>query len=164
MGERTGVLYNGQLQQFDAPDVIYTHPKNRFVANFIGSPAMNFLDCTYEEKDGKLFLIHEAFSLDVTEHKDAVRKGATSKELTLGIRPEHIRVADKPPSKEAIKATVYTTELLGSETLVGLQVGSSVIKAIVPMLLKAGMGEEKFIEFDNKNIHIVDRKTEKVIT
>jgi len=125
---------------------------------------MNFLDCSYKEKDGKLLLIHEAFTLDLTEHRDAVLKRATSPKLTIGIRPEHIQVADKPQSKDAIKATVYVTEPLGSRSILTFNVGKNSVKAIAAKVVKLKMEESRFMEFDKTKIHIIDSKTEQIIT
>jgi len=163
MGDRIAVLNMGEIQQCSTPGEVYNHPANRFVANFVGSPSMNFLDCSYEEKDGKAYLVHEAFNYDVTEFRDRIAKEASGMELTLGIRPVDIRVVDKPALEGVIEAKVFVTEPLGSRSIVTLQVGKDLVKAIVRAGFEGRIGDKKYVEFGGQKIHIFDRKTERAI-
>ena len=66
MADRIAVMHDGVLQQFGTPQEIYNHPVNEWVAGFVGEPPMNFLDCTLEEHDGQLLVVHPAFAVPVT--------------------------------------------------------------------------------------------------
>ena len=66
MADRIAVMHDGVLQQFGTPQEIYDHPVNEWVAGFVGEPPMNFLDCTLEERDGQLLVVHPAFAVPMT--------------------------------------------------------------------------------------------------
>jgi multiple sugar transport system ATP-binding protein len=132
------------------------------VANFIGSPSINFLECTYMEKNNRAFLTHEAFRYDVSEYKNQITENASGAELTLGIRPEHIRIVNDS-SKTAMGVTIDVVEPLGSETLLDIRLGGDIVRVDVPALVKSKTGDRIFIEFQRSAIHIFDKKTEKAI-
>ena len=159
MGERIAVLNKGKIQQCGTPGEVYDRPTNRFVANFIGSPSMNFLNCTYEEKEEKAYLVHEAFSYDVTDFKNLIAQRASGMELILGIRPEHVKISDKRAGEESIEATVYVAEPLGSRSILTLKVGRDLVKAIVPGGFEAKIGEKRYMKLEKVRVQIFDGKT-----
>jgi len=154
MADRIAILDKGRLQQLGSPNEVYTRPKNTFVAGFIGSPPMNLVSCTYVEKGWRGFLDAGDFIIDVTDVKDVIKEKATSSEMLFGIRPEHIRVHKKCPSKEAIRATIYVAEPLGAELLLSLKIGNNIFKAKERPDFKANIEEEVWITFNKKNIYI----------
>ena len=122
LGQRIVVMKDGVVQQVAPPLELYEHPVNRFVAGFIGSPAMNFLPGKLVRRDGLVFI------LDHDERSLALPAGFTppdealDRHLILGIRPEHVRVAgddDRP----GFTAAVQVVEALGNETLLYFTVG-----------------------------------------
>lgn len=162
MCERVAVMNKGELQQYDTPTVIYHHPKNRFVANFIGSPSMNFLDCSLVEKDGKALLDAGAFTLDITHLHEIVRAQATGTELVMGVRPEDIEIMNQPSGADSVPTSVYLVEQLGAKSLVSMSLGNTIIKALTPGGFRADVGETKWIRYQRDKIHIIDKKTGKV--
>jgi multiple sugar transport system ATP-binding protein len=120
LGDRIAVMQGGVLQQVDAPLTVYEKPVNRFVAGFLGSPSMNFLEGRIE---GAAVRVGEALWPMLAEQKAALTGGAGGAAgggaLTVGVRPEHILVhgAEAPPDPAALPAKVEFTELLGAETL-----------------------------------------------
>ena len=162
LADRIAVMSKGLLQQYGKPQEVYDHPKNKFVANFVGSPSINFLECSLEKKGDMIFLAHEAFNYNVTEYRAEIIENASGSELILGIRPEHILVAQQPTG-DAIKATIDIVEPLGFETLLDLRVGKDVVRANVPSLVKAERGDSIYIEFNQAGVHIFDKKTETAI-
>lgn len=163
MADRVAVFNGGEVQQCSTPEEVYSRPQNKFVAGFVGSPSMNFICCTYEEEKTKAFLSHRTFSYDVTAYRNIITEKASNKECILGLRPQDIRVVDEPTSKDAIEGVVYVVEPMGPRSVLTLQVGEDLIKALVVSEFKAKTGDKKYIEFDNNKIHIFDRKTEKAI-
>src|SRR5689334_15211234 len=99
LATRVAVMKRGQLQQFDTPLNIYNHPANRFVAEFVGSPSMNFVEGKIENGTFKSATIHIPVTREDTDR------------ITIGIRPEHIAVITERETG-AIPATVYVTELM----------------------------------------------------
>ncbi|HEX3089967.1 MAG TPA: sn-glycerol-3-phosphate ABC transporter ATP-binding protein UgpC [Ilumatobacteraceae bacterium] len=106
MGDRVAVLRDGLLQQCATPRELFTKPANTFVAGFIGSPAMNMLQCT-ATPDG---LMYDSFNLPLAAIQ---RAGLTSDQVTIGVRPEALRIGS-----DGIEATIVAVEELGSDSFV----------------------------------------------
>jgi len=162
LADRIAVMNYGKIMQYDKPDVLYDHPKNLFVASFIGSPSMNFVDSTLVEKDGKSFLDAGEFLYDVSELKDPIKEQFTSSELILGVRPEHISISKERVDKDMIEAEVDIIEPVGDRMIINLKIGQHLLKANVRRL-ELAVGEKVWIAFDKPNLHVIDKKTEKTI-
>ena len=93
MADRIAVMHDGVLQQFGTPQEIYDHPVNEWVAGFVGEPPMNFLDCTLEERDGQLLVVHPAFAVPVTPTQGAALSRAAARQVRLAMRPAEIAIA-----------------------------------------------------------------------
>ena len=146
LASRVAVMKRGKLQQFDTPLNIYNHPANRFVAEFVGSPSMNFIDGRI---DGGVFM-SELIRIPVTrEHTN---------QITIGIRPEHIQVFTEPENG-AIAATVYVTELMGNETFVFLSVGSNRLIARAPADFRADVESPVWLRIVAEKAHFFDSQT-----
>lgn len=111
MGDRIAVLNGGVIQQIAAPLDLYKHPANRFVAEFIGSPPMNFIEM--KVKDGQ-HLAHPKFALTLPERWGNTLQPLMGQSVTLGIRPEHLKLTAK--SSESLPVEVMLVEALGHET------------------------------------------------
>jgi multiple sugar transport system ATP-binding protein len=123
MADRIAVMHEGVLQQFGTPQEIYDHPVNEWVAGFVGEPPMNFVDCRIEERDGRLFIVHPAFTVPVTGAQEAIlRERAESPAVKMGIRPDQIAIALEPGSG-TIPAVILVTEPLGGDMLVDTSIG-----------------------------------------
>src|SRR5688572_1570489 len=146
LATRVAVMKHGRLQQFDTPLNIYNHPANRFVAEFVGSPSMNFID---GKIDGGVFVSESIRIL-------ADRENAT--QLTIGIRPEHISVFTRPQNG-AIPATVYVTELMGNETFVFLSVGNNRLIARAPADFRAEVESPVGLQIESDKAHFFDTQT-----
>ncbi|MFQ5834402.1 MAG: ABC transporter ATP-binding protein [bacterium] len=162
MADKIAVMDLGVVQQIGSPREIYSHPANLFVANFIGSPGMNFLECRLNE-GGRVTLKENSGSFNLELPKDSlamVREKASSKDLIVGIRPEDISFCNKS-DPHALKAEVYVFEPLGSENIINLKIGETIIKARTPPSLVLRAEEEVWMRFKEKKIHIFDKNTEK---
>jgi multiple sugar transport system ATP-binding protein len=125
LADRVAVMRGGRLQQFDTPMNIYHRPANRFVAGFVGSPAMNFIEGR-TEMSARLFRTSNEVALPLSQSQLDKMKGR--ERITLGIRPEHINLSLS--AREGWQpAHVYVTELMGNETLVFLRLGDEKIIA-----------------------------------
>lgn len=165
LGTRIVVMRDGIIQQVDSPQNIYEHPTNLFVAGFIGSPQMNFIDSKLEEKDGKLFVTFGDDTVEVPADKAALlkEKGYVGKEVILGIRPEHLTTKAEyieAHPNSVIEADVEVTELMGAESYIYLTKGKSNLTSRVngSTTLKAG-DKAKMALFTDK-LHIFDKETE----
>ncbi|MCP4537405.1 MAG: sn-glycerol-3-phosphate ABC transporter ATP-binding protein UgpC [Chloroflexi bacterium] len=166
MGTRILVLKDGVKQQIDTPQNLYEYPDNLFVAGFIGSPAMNFINVKLVERDGKVAVDCKDFSLDVPESKVQICRQHLGKDVILGIRPEDTHDADYCPhgiNKSLVEARVDATEMLGREVVVHLQSESIPFVGIFDSRTKARMGNTVGIAFNMDRLHIFDKQTELAI-
>ncbi len=170
MGTRIVVMKDGFIQQVDTPQNLYSYPCNVFVAGFIGSPQMNFLDATVTQKNGKycLDICDGKYTLALPENKinDGV-KSVLGKEVILGIRPEHIHDEEMFLSSVAtgiVEANVDVTEMMGAETYLYLTVEGVSLTARVSARSTAKPGDNVKVALDMNNIHIFDKETENTIT
>jgi len=162
MSDKIAIMNYGILHQYDTPYEIYNHPKTRFVAGFIGSPPMNFIEGTFLEDNGG-FLDIGVSRINVSKYANTIKKESSSPEVTVGARPEDIRVFHKEESKDSIEVNVEAYEPMGDEAVVDVSVGGTLVRITTPITFSANPGEKKYVAFDTDKIHIIDRKTEKVI-
>jgi multiple sugar transport system ATP-binding protein len=129
LASRIAVLNKGELQQFDEPQTIYDRPANMFVAGFMGSPAMNFLDGQIDGRGERQRLVLAHGSTDETRLKlDRLIDADSGKKITVGIRPEHFTQA-AAKSANTLKAIVSLVEPTGSETHVSARFGKNEVTA-----------------------------------
>jgi multiple sugar transport system ATP-binding protein len=144
LASRVAVMRKGRVQQFDTPLNIYNRPANRFVAEFVGSPSMNFIDGRVERG----FFVSEAIKLAVDRPDGTVE---------LGIRPEHVHVFTEPRDG-ATPARVYITELMGNETFVFLSVGPHRLIARAPADFRAELESTVWLQFDADKAHFFPKE------
>ena len=166
MGTRIVVLKDGIIQQVDTPTNLYSEPCNIFVAGFIGSPQMNFINATLSSKGEDIWATFGENSIKIPAGKAAPLKGYIGKEIVLGIRPEDIHddegfIAAKPDG--VCKAYVEVTELLGSETYLYLNIAGSQFTARVNQRSTAKIGDNIKVAFETNKLHIFDKDTELAI-
>ncbi|MBZ4656823.1 MAG: transporter related protein [Thermoanaerobacter sp.] len=168
MGTRIVVMKDGVIQQVDKPQTIYDYPNNLFVAGFIGSPQMNFIDARLENKNGKVYATFKGFSILVPEGilKRLKDPSYVGKEIVLGIRPEDLH--DEEVFLEAypeavVEAKVEVTELMGPETFLYLDVNGVSLTARVDPRTRAKAGDVIKIGFDINKLHMFDKETEMTI-
>jgi multiple sugar transport system ATP-binding protein len=146
LASRVAVMRKGRLQQFDTPLNIYNSPANRFVAEFVGSPSMNFVEGRIESG----MFISDALQIPLSGFPDKSR-------LTIGIRPEHIQVLSEPRDG-AIAATVYVTELMGNESFVFLCVGPHKLIARAPAEFRAELETRVWLQLATDKLHFLDQE------
>jgi multiple sugar transport system ATP-binding protein len=159
LGERVVVMNGGEIQQVDAPQHLYDFPANRFVAEFIGDPAMNMVRTTVERAGDDYALEHSGFDLSLP--------GADSLELEpgadvfLGIRPEDLSLVDEGGSefRGNIEATVQVTEPLGDSLLLECTIGTDTVK--VQSTPRSGVRYGDIVELacDPERLHVFDAET-----
>ena len=169
MADRIVVMKDGFIQQVDTPQNLYERPCNQFVAGFMGTPQMNFIDATII-RDGDDYGIRFGkydIPLPESKNKKNILSHFVGKEVVLGIRPEDLH--DEPEflerSEESIiEAGVEITELMGNEIYIYLNIeGTSCVARVDPSSM-AEAGEEIEIALDVEKIHIFDKETERTIT
>ncbi len=161
MGTRIVVIKDGAVQQVADPTTLYKRPVNQFVGGFIGSPQMNFLEARLTENDSKLTATFNGGKVELTEQRWAElrKRPPEQRDVTMGIRPEHIQV-DKVNSDEENIALVEVTELLGSETYLFLDLSGNKIIARVDPALEIKVNDRVKVQFDPDSLHLFDPVTE----
>ncbi len=169
MGDRIVVMKDGLVQQVDTPLNIYNTPANIFVAGFIGTPSMNFLDATLLKQDGKYIVDAGNFKVVIPQSK--IGKDFDSyigKPVVFGIRPEDIFDKSltslvKPTDDNTIKAMVDVIEPMGSTVTTFLTIGKHSIVATIDAETKAKEEAEIDLILDMEKTHLFDKNTEQAI-
>ncbi|SES83947.1 ABC transporter ATP-binding protein [Anaerobranca gottschalkii] len=168
MGDRIVVMKDGVVQQVASPQEIYDNPKNVFVAGFIGSPAMNFIDSVIVEKDSDLYLKFAGVEIKIPSGKSKVlrEKGYVGKEVIMGIRPEDLH--DEPVFIESspesvIEPVVEVVEKMGAENYLYLVLGEVQLTARVDARSKAVVDSKIKVALDMNKVHIFDKESEESV-
>lgn len=160
MGDRIAVMNAGQIQQLASPLEIYNHPANLFVAEFIGSPPMNFLPVQFK---APLLTTYEQFRLTLPDTWETALAPYDGQTLTLGIRPEHLSVG--PPAPKNLHVRVELVEALGSETYLSVRWLDA--PRLRPVTLQAriepdhsvSLGDELWLSIQPEKIHLFEPNT-----
>jgi multiple sugar transport system ATP-binding protein len=164
LGDRVVVMKDGVVQQVGEPLELYNEPATKFVAGFIGSPAMNFANVTVTERDGALRAVNEGLDIIIPpELRGRVARYA-GKTVTLGIRPENLHIASAADSPDYIfDALVEVVEKLGSEILLDLKVGRGAMVASVEPTVRASYQDRLRMALNPRRLHFFDADTENAI-
>ena len=168
MGSRIVVMKDGIMQQCDTPTALYDEPVNVFVAGFIGSPQMNFINVTVDKKEDGVYLVNEDINVKLPEGKGGREELVPyyGKEVIMGIRPENIYDSEAHLAQfvdSTITVDVDNTEMMGAETYLYLLLGGSPMIARVNRRTTAQNGDKIKVAIDSQKIHIFDKDTEMAI-
>ena len=166
MADKIVVMREGVIQQIGDPHEIYNHPANMFVAGFIGSPPMNFINAKVIRGEGGLWIKTEGFQVKVPKDKEDALADYIDKDIVFGIRPENIydkMFAYAPKEENTVTGVVDVVEPLGSETILHVKVGPDTVTAKVDPKTKAKEGQEIDLVFDMDSMHAFDPETQKAI-
>jgi multiple sugar transport system ATP-binding protein len=165
MGNRIVVMKDGFIQQVSDPLTLYDKPVNKFVAGFIGSPPMNFIDVEVVREGGNQFVKTSAFKLKLTDAQAGKVSAYENKRVTYGFRPEDLidENISKDKAGRLIKARVEVIEPLGSEIFLYLSAGSDNFVARVPHQYRTDLGAEVGFVVDMDKSHVFDAETEAAV-
>ncbi len=168
LGTRIVVMKDGVIQQVDTPQNLYEKPQNLFVAGFMGSPQMNFLDATVKVsgEDVTLEVAGQSIPLPPAKAKKLIEQGYDGKVVTFGIRPEDVYDSEMfiETAKCVFESTIKVYELLGAEVYLYFDLQEFPITARVDSRTTARPGDTVKFAFDVEKIHVFDKETEQVIT
>jgi multiple sugar transport system ATP-binding protein len=164
LGDRVVVMRDGLVQQVGEPLDLYNSPANRFVAGFIGSPAMNFATVTMTDGDGRLTAKNAGLELEVPPSHIERLRSRVGREVTIGIRPENLHVAtDSDPTGFTFPSKVEVVEQLGSEILLDVRVGGDTMVAAVDPTIRARVQDQIRLAVNPARLHFFDAQTELAI-
>lgn len=166
LADRIVVMNGGRIEQVDTPQNMYDHPTTKFVAGFIGSPAMNMVNCVLERQSGALSLkFGDSVRLNVPADRTEKYAEYVGKQMIFGIRPEHIteKRAHVNADQQDFAERVSVVEPTGVDTMVFLEVGGEEISArATPHSVKT-VGEMMEFTIDMSKMHLIDPSTDLVI-
>lgn len=161
LGDRIVVMKDGLIQQVGTPLEVYEHPANLFVAGFVGSPSMNFIEGSLVSEEDRLFFRHRDMSLKVPPSMADKLIDHLKEPITLGIRPDHVSVSKEEAGKgaETFSSKAELVEVLGSETLVTTTVAGSTLIAKSLKVKDVTFGDSIVLHFDIEGIHFFSGET-----
>ena len=169
LGTRIVVMKDGIVQQVDTPQNLYDKPQNLFVAGFMGSPQMNFLDATVEVNGdvASLKVAGHSIPLPPAKSKKLIDGGYNEKVVTFGIRPEDIYDSEmyiEAFPNSVFESTIKVYELLGAEVYLYFDIDEFPVTARVDSRTTARPGDVVKFAMDVEKIHVFDKETEQIIT
>ena len=164
LGDRVVVMKDGVVQQVGEPLELYNTPANKFVAGFIGSPAMNFANVTVTEANGSLLAENSGLRITLPGETAQRLRGHVGREITLGVRPEDLTVAgDATADHPSFDAVIEVVEQLGSEILLDMKVGEGMMVASVEPSVRVKVRDKLRLAMRPSRLHVFDAKTEAAI-
>jgi multiple sugar transport system ATP-binding protein len=161
LGDRVVVMKDGVVQQVGEPLDLYNRPANKFVAGFIGSPAMNFAKVTMVDGDGRLTAKNAGLEIELPAAEAERLRPHAGRQLTMGIRPEDLHVAgDTDPAGLTFPSKIEVVEQLGSETLLDVRVGEGTMVAAVAPTTRVKLQETIRLAVNSHRLHFFDGDTE----
>lgn len=155
MADRIAVMNEGEILQADSPNIIYNKPKTKFVANFIGSPGMNFMPINEKISPNQNNISVAGTTINIPTQKD----GSTTEQNFLGIRPENLKLV----SENGIKGNVFGVEYLGSRKILTIETVMGNVKIRVDSDTNVQINEQVQFNASNNNQIIFDGSTDKAL-
>lgn len=164
LGDRIVVMHQGIIQQQGSAEELYKQPVNKFVAGFIGSPPMNFFDGLFEERDGRLMVTGEGYSLPLPKSLKPRLPANQSKEVVVGIRPSALQhISESDQTAYTLNLPVVLSEYIGSQSVIVSQLGGQQILIEVDSDTPLITDEILTFKVDPESIHLFDRETEETL-
>jgi len=160
LGDRVAIMHDGIVQQIGTPLAVYEKPANKFVAGFIGAPAMNFVDVAVRREPDGIAVESRGLKISVNSPVARALEPYHGKQLVMGVRPEHLSLGNGAAGS-TFDARVEVVEQLGSEILLETRVGpDSLTVARVPAETKVRPGDQVRISAQLARLHFFDPGTE----
>lgn len=161
LGDRIVIMKDGRIQQSGTPQEVFDHPANIFVAGFIGTPQMNFFSARLIEKSDSYSVLFEGHIIALPEESCKILResGLPDRDITVGVRPEHISLAP-----DGIAATVDVSEMMGSNVHLHISIGEADAVVIVPNASDVGTffsGDKIHLDIAGRRLHLFDSATGK---
>jgi multiple sugar transport system ATP-binding protein len=164
LGDRVVVMKDGVVQQVGDPLELYNRPANKFVAGFIGSPAMNFATVTMADGNGRITAKNAGLEIEIPGAQAERLRAHLGRQLMLGIRPEDLHVAHAgDPKGLTFNSRVEVVEKLGSEILLDVRVGEDSMVAAVDPATQAKAQDQLQLAVNPERLHFFDARTEAAI-
>ncbi|MFH0913327.1 MAG: sn-glycerol-3-phosphate ABC transporter ATP-binding protein UgpC [Candidatus Omnitrophota bacterium] len=166
MGDRIAIMQDGVLQQVADPMTVYDRPKNKFIAGFIGSPPMSFMQGKIIKKNGRMYFDEGKVTVKIVDEMSTKLSSYVGQEIIFGIRSEDIYdklfVSEAPP-ENIVRVNCEVVELMGSEVYLYLNTGRHSLIARAGAHNRPQINQNMDVVFDMSKAHFFDKKTEETI-
>lgn len=162
LADRIVVMHGGYIQQQGSPEDLFKNPANKFVAGFLGSPPMNFLNAEIVSENDKVLAVGDAFKIEIPSDK-AKTLGKTNGEVTLGIRPSDLIYDPKAKDASALDLQVKISEYIGAQSVLLCSCGTADVTVELKSETPIALGETLRFAVRSEGIHLFDRETEKAL-
>lgn len=168
MADRITIMKDGELRQTGAPEYIYHHPVDMFVAGFLGEPAMNFLNCRCTQNGGEPYLqpvVDAGIRVPLPPGMQCLAQaGRLPEKVTVGIRPFYVYVSFTKTEQHTIPAKVFVVEPLGDTAVVTADVADTRMQMVVEPDFRIAQGETLWLTFDSSRMLLFNTATEKALS
>ena len=163
LADRIVVMHGGYIQQQGSPEELFKRPVNKFVAGFLGSPPMNFLDGDITDDGGRVMIRGDGFALHIEGDKARAAASHSSKQITLGVRPSDLRFDEAAPDDKALSLNVTVSEYVGAQSVLLCQCGPAKVMVEVTSDTPIALGQILKFAVNPAGVQLFDRKTETAI-
>ena len=158
MADRVALMRDGKLQAYGTPEELYERPRNLFVAEFVGTPPMNFLRASLFRRAGALRAVADEIDLELTPaHAARLQTDGADRNVTLGVRPEDLELV--PPDQGNLNGEVYVAEPMGREQVVDVRFGESGLRVLAPATFSGQIGARVGIRISTDRLHVFEPTT-----
>ena len=164
LADRIVVMHGGYIQQQGTPEALFKRPANKFVAGFLGSPPMNFLEADVSEEGGAIFVSGEGFKLRLEGEKAEAARGAGKRELVLGIRPSDLRFDAEAQAERSLTLNVLVSEYIGAQSVLLCECGPSKVMVELNSETPVALGQTLNFTVNPNGVHLFDRESEEALT
>jgi len=162
IGDKVAVMEAGTIHQVGSPEEIYDKPATLFVAGFVGTPRMNFLEGTLQREGERLYIRHPLFALALPPAKaQSIEAGASGQEVIMGLRPEYIKLSQMAET-DSFPAEVYVLEPQSDKLVISLKFGGEILRMQADrdrLGFEPHVGQKVFMTFEKESVHIFDKRT-----
>lgn len=160
LGDRIVVMHGGYIQQQGTPEELYKKPVNKFVAGFLGSPPMNFLDAELTDEGGTLYVVGAGFKLALPDERRSALPATARGPVTLGIRPADLIFAPDAADVESFDLQVVISEYIGAQSVLICDCAGQKVEVELKSDTPIALGEQLRFAANTDAIHLFDRETE----
>ncbi|MEL6169209.1 MAG: sn-glycerol-3-phosphate ABC transporter ATP-binding protein UgpC [Pseudomonadota bacterium] len=160
LADRIVVMHGGYIQQQGTPEELFKRPVNKFVAGFLGSPPMNFLNGEIEDRDGEMFVLGEGFALQIEGPAAAAARAHNHKMVTLGIRPSDLRYDPDAPAHKVLSLDVTVSEYVGAQSVLLCKCGAENVMVELASDTPVALGQTLKFAVNQHGVHLFDREKE----
>ena len=162
MADRIVVMRSGEIMQFDTPQMLYHHPKNMFVAGFIGSPQMNFIECKIEKEKYNYFALFGDYKIQLPDRMNEFMIIYENKSIILGIRPEDLTLTNGN-DKNTISLYIDIAEMTGADCILYGELCGKKFVANVPSNNEIKSDSKCYLKINTEMLHLFDKVNERLI-